>query len=66
MKILEGMIQGSDAWHAYRRTARNASEAASVMGESKYQKRDELLREKTTGIDPEISPEQQARYDRGH
>lgn len=37
-----------------------------MMGASKYVTRTELLRQKATGIIPEVSPEKQRLYDRGH
>jgi predicted phage-related endonuclease len=44
----------------------NASEAPAVMGASKYISRSGLLRQKATGIAPEVSPQKQALFDRGH
>ena len=66
MKILEGINQGDQAWHAARAHRFTASQAPAMMGASKYQTRAELLREKATGIAPEITPEQQRLFDRGH
>lgn len=66
MKILEGITQGSPQWHAARANRFTASQAPAMMGASKYQTRSELLREKATGITPEIAPEQQRLFDRGH
>lgn len=66
MKILEGITQGSPQWHAARASRFNASQAPAMMGASKYQTRAELLREKATGITPEVTPEQQRLFDRGH
>ncbi len=66
MKILEGITQGSPQWHAARASRFTASQAPAMMGASKYQTRAELLREKATGITPEVTPEQQRLFDRGH
>ena len=66
MKILECITQGSPQWHAARATRFTASQAPAMMGASKYQTRAELLREKATGITPEVTPEQQRLFDRGH
>ena len=66
MKILKGITQGSPQWHAARASRFTASQAPAMMGASKYQTRAELLREKATGITPEVTPEQQRLFDRGH
>lgn len=66
MRILEGINQGSSEWHAARAHRFTASQAPAMMGASKYQTRAELLREKATGITPEITPERQRLFDRGH
>lgn len=58
--------QGSQAWLDNRRTARGASEAPVVMGASKYQKRSDLIKQKATGIVPEVDPATQRLFDRGH
>lgn len=65
MKIIH-LTQGTPEWHAHRATARNASEAAAMLGESPYMSRAELLKQKATGIIPEVTPAQQAIFDRGH
>lgn len=66
MRILENIQQGSPQWHAERARRFTASQAPAMMGASKYTTRDALLREKKTGIAPEITPEQQRLFDRGH
>ncbi len=58
--------QGSAEWHAHRAKHFNASDAAAMLGISKYKTRQELLREKATGIVPEVDPHTKARFDRGH
>ena len=65
-KITHELEQGSAAWHAFRAEHFGASEAAAMLGISKYQTRAELLRRKATGIEPEVSPQLQAVFDRGH
>lgn len=60
------VTQGSPEWSALRTKHNTASEAPAAMGASKYQTRDELLRQKATGIVPEVSSHQQAIFDRGH
>lgn len=66
MKTLN-LVQGSPEWAAHRATCWNASELPSVMNaDGAYASRTELLRRKATGIEPEISPQQQARFDAGH
>ena len=58
--------QGSDSWLELRANHFTASEAAAMMGASKYQSRQALLAEKATGIREEITPRQQAIFDKGH
>src|SRR5690606_34320605 len=58
--------QGSPAWDAFRRSHFTASEAAAMLGVSKYMTRDQLLALKTTGLAPETPAAQQAVFDRGH
>lgn len=65
MKI-HNVAQGGAEWCALRALHYNASEAPAMMGASKYQSRNELLTIKKTGIAPEVSPHQQAIYNRGH
>ena len=65
MKIIKAK-QGTPEWHAHRATTRNASYAPAVMGVSPYKSRAALIREKSTGIIPEVSPELQRRFDKGH
>lgn len=66
MRTIHNFAQGSDAWHAHRRSHCNASEASAVLGLSPYQTRSELLREKAIGAESNISAETQALFDRGH
>lgn len=61
-----GHQQGSAAWKEHRAKCFNASEAASMLGAGKYASRTELLDEKVTGLARDVSPQQQALYDRGH
>lgn len=65
MKIIK-VTQGTAEWAALRARHNTASEAPVMMGVSKYQTRDELLRQKLTGLVPEVTPRQQAIFDRGH
>lgn len=65
MKIHD-CIQVSPEWHKLRAQHYTASEAPAAMGVSKYKKRSELLKEKATGIPPEVDAETLARFDRGH
>lgn len=58
--------QGTPEWHALRSSYFTASEAPAMMGASKYQTRNDLLALKKTGIFPEVTPQQQAIFDRGH
>lgn len=65
MKTLD-LVQGSPEWHQHRATARNASEAAALMNESRFMTRNELLRRKATGHIEEVDAATQARFDEGH
>ena len=65
MKTLN-LIQGDANWHAHRAASKNASDAPAMLGCSEYKTRSELLHEAFTGIRPEVTPEQQRRFDDGH
>lgn len=58
--------QGTPEWHALRAKHFCASEAAAVMGVSPYMTRSELLRQKKTGITPDVDAQTQKRFDDGH
>lgn len=58
--------QGSAEWHSHRMAHLNASDAAAMLGLSKHKTRAELLREKATGIVPEVDEHTQRLFDRGH
>ena len=63
---LHNVVQGSKEWHLLRSDHKTASEASAMMGESKYQSRDELLQQKATGEAKEISEFTQKIFDKGH
>ena len=65
MKTLQ-LIQGSPEWLAARASHRTASEAPAMMGVSKYLSRSDLLKQKATGIVPEVDAFKQRMFDRGH
>lgn len=58
--------QGSPEWRAHRATALNASDAPAMLGISPYKSRSELLKERATGVAPEVTQAQQRIFDRGH
>lgn len=58
--------QGTPEWLQYRATMFNASDAPAMLGVSPYKTRDEFLREFVIGIAPEVTPERQYIFDRGH
>lgn len=64
--MIHNIEQGSDAWHQLRAKHFTASDAAAMMGASKYKSRNQLLLEKKTGRRPEVSKAQQAVFDQGH
>ncbi|APB99056.1 YqaJ viral recombinase family protein [Polynucleobacter asymbioticus] len=63
---VHNLIQGSDAWHEFRETHFGASEAAAMMGVSKYMTRSELLKMKATGATKAIDSFTQKIFDNGH
>lgn len=63
---IHDVAQGTPEWHALRASHFTASEAPAMMGASKYQSRTELLQAKKSGLVPEVTPAQQALFDRGH
>ncbi len=65
-RIIHELIQGSPEWHAYRRTKFNASDAAAMLGKSRYVTRAELLAFYATGAEREVSADLQKRFDAGH
>ncbi len=65
-RILHELHQQSPEWHAFRLTHQGASEAAAMLGLSPYVSRSELLRQKATGIAPEVDPYTQSLFNAGH
>lgn len=67
MKIVTNMQQGSGEWMQFRATRFGSSEAAAMLGLSKYTSRSELLRLKHTGLDREFGDWFQRNVlDKGH
>lgn len=65
--IIKKLTQGSPEWFEHRATSWNASELPAVVaakGSSKT--RQELLKEKTTGLTADVTEFQQKLYDEGH
>jgi predicted phage-related endonuclease len=60
------LVQGSDDWLAHRRTHRNASDTPSVTGSSNYKSRSAFIKERATGIVPDVDPATQKRFNDGH
>src|ERR1019366_2217586 len=60
------LVQGSPEWKAHRATALNASDAPAMMGKSPYKTRDQLIKERATGIIPEVDDATQRRFNNGH
>ena len=65
MKIHD-LPQGSPEWLQLRAAFFTASEAAAMLGVSKYQTRAELIRQKATGVAAEVDSQKQALFNRGH
>tara|TARA_R110001592_G_scaffold111372_6_gene308498 strand:+ start:15680 stop:17287 length:1608 start_codon:yes stop_codon:yes gene_type:complete len=64
--ITHSVLQGTPEWHALRKEHFNASEAPAIFGASKYITRNELLKQKATGIVPEVDAATQRLFDGGH
>ena len=60
------LTQGSPEWLVFRAIHCTASDAAAMLGISPHKTRDSLLREKATGIRPEVDAAAQRRFDEGH
>lgn len=60
------LIQGTPEWLAHRATAFNASDAPAMLGLSKYKTRSQLLKERATGIMPEVNDATQRLFNDGH
>lgn len=65
MKI-HNVIQGSQEWLDLRARYFTASEAPAMMGASPYMTRGELLRQKHTGIRPDLAAGKEALFAQGH
>ena len=60
------LVQGSKGWHDLRANRRTASEAPVMMGKSKHASRNALLKQKASGLVPEIDDHLQRLFDKGH
>lgn len=65
-RITHQLVQGTPEWHQFRANHHGASEASAMLGLSPYKSRTELLREKKTGITPDVDAATQHIFDRGH
>ena len=64
--ITHNVQQGSEAWNKLRSEHNTASESAAMLGLSKYQSRNDLLKQKATGLVEEVTPSKQKLFDAGH
>lgn len=64
--ITHECLQGSQEWLDLRAKYFTASELPAAAGESKYQKRGDLLKIKATGIVPDVDAAKQRLFDAGH
>ena len=64
--IVINEIQGSDSWLKARQGCFNASELSAAAGVSKYTSRAALLKQKATGIAPEVDDFKQTLFNKGH
>lgn len=65
MKIVH-VQQGTPEWVEHRAKHCNASDAPAMLGISPYKSRRDILKEYALGLVPEVTPEQQAIFNRGH
>lgn len=66
MMKLHSVEQGTKAWHDLRAQCYTASETPALMGESPYKSRNQLMREKKSGVKEQVSAAKQQLFDRGH
>ena len=59
-------VQGSDGWLQARKGCFTASELSAAAGLSKHMSRADLLKQKATGIIPEVDDFKQALFNKGH
>jgi len=64
--IVINEIQGSSGWLKAREGCFNASELSAAAGVSKYTSRAALLKQKATGIAPEVDDFKQTLFNKGH
>ena len=65
-QITHSLIQGSREWHEFRAKHFGASELSAAAGASNYTTRNDLLKEKATGISKEVSDFTQSLFNKGH
>lgn len=65
-RITHNLIQGTPEWHEFRAKHYGSSEAAAMLGMSKYKTREALMREKATGIGEDHSERTQSIFANGH
>ena len=65
-RITHECLQGSAEWLSLRSQYLTASEASAALGASKYQKRADLIKQKATGIVPDVDSAKQRLFDAGH
>ena len=64
--IVINEVQGSEGWLKARQGCFTASELSAAAGLSKYMSRADLLKQKATGIVPEVDDFKQALFNKGH
>lgn len=65
MNVLS-VVSNTPEWLAVRALHDTASEASAANGKSKYTSRNDLMRQKATGLTPEVDGAKQALFNRGH
>jgi len=65
-RTIHNLLPGTPEWHTFRVDHYGASEAPAMIGCSPYKTRSELIRERATGIKPDVDAFTQKRFDDGH
>lgn len=65
MNVLS-VVSNTPEWMAVRALHDTASEAPAAHGKSKYTSRSDLMKQKATGLTPEVDGAKQALFNRGH
>ncbi len=65
MKIIDGLVQNTPEWHAFRRLHLGASDAATIMGTNPWRSQRSLWEEKALGWEQDFDKKALARMKKG-